>query len=61
MVLLTAIVTPLAILASWRMDDRPHVITRSFCGCKPVCSHVHRAEFFPLVSVLGTRLIPAFS
>jgi NADH-quinone oxidoreductase subunit M len=25
MVLLTAIVTPLAILASWRMDDRPHV------------------------------------
>ena len=24
MVLLTAIVTPLAILASWRMDDRPH-------------------------------------
>ena len=25
MVLLTAIVTPLAILASWRMEDRPHV------------------------------------
>jgi NADH-quinone oxidoreductase subunit M len=25
MVLLTGIVTPLAILASWRMDDRPHV------------------------------------
>src|SRR5208283_2721520 len=25
MVLLTAIVTPLAILASWRMDDRTHV------------------------------------
>ena len=25
MVLLTAIVTPLSILASWRMDDRPHV------------------------------------
>ena len=25
MVLLTAIVTPLAILASWRLDDRPHV------------------------------------
>jgi NADH-quinone oxidoreductase subunit M len=25
MVLLTAIVTPLAILASWRMNDRPHV------------------------------------
>ena len=25
MVLLTAIITPLAILASWRLDDRPHV------------------------------------
>ena len=55
MVMLTAIVTPLAILVSWSMNDRAHIYhALDSVAAGGLVRHVHRAEFFPLVHVLGT-------
>ena len=58
MVMLTAIVTPLAILAllvdAW--NDRSACLSRAgVVVAGGLVRHVHRAELFPLVPVLGTR------
>ena len=59
MVLLTAIVVPMAMLASWRIERAAVPLFRA--GAVPAgrtVRHLHRAELLPLVYLLGTEPDP---
>jgi hypothetical protein len=59
MVLLTAIVTPLALLAHWKQDPEREIVLHPVpaAGNRHV-RRVYRAEFLSLVHLLGARVDP---
>ena len=59
MVLLSAIVVPMAMLASWKIEERvPLYFALVLFLQAGLVRHVHRAELLPLVHLLGTEPDP---
>ena len=55
MVLLSALIVPFAMLASWKIERTPKPLFRAdFVFGSRFVRYVYRAEFFPLVHLLGT-------